>query len=110
MRLKLGFSLAIVAASLASLYAGSALTIRYYLPVYDAPLLAVNAFAIKTMDDCLDRDDFECFRVAFGLLIERESIRADNILEHGISNDMEEEVREHFLKLRELRQKYDPDA
>jgi hypothetical protein len=62
------------------------------------------------MDECLERDDEECFRLAFGLLINSESARANAILEHGLSSEMDEQVREHFLRLRELHRKYVPDA
>lgn len=92
------------------MYAGSALTIRYYLPVYEAPLIAMNSMFMSAMDDCLDRNDDACFRQAFGFLINSEKSRAEAILDYGMSAEAEEVVGEHFSKLAELRVKYDPDA
>ena len=110
MRLRFVQVFAIVVSILVGMYAGSALTLRYYLPIYEAPLIAMNSMFISAMDDCLDRKDDACFRRAFGFLINSEKARAEAVLDYGLSVKAEAEVEEHFSRLAELREKYDPDA
>jgi hypothetical protein len=111
MRLKVLIPIVAVVAFGGGAYSGYLLAVRAYLPVYETPIIFMHSLLLSTMDSCLERDDRECFNIAFGALVRGEAERARAVLEHGLLTiDEEAEVSEEFSKLDELRAKYDPDA